>query len=141
MFIHAETEILETKPNGDVIVFSRIDLSFPFSNRSVVAQMSPPVETDWFGKRAFAIFLINTTHDSKPAGADGLVRATNGGNFKVAVEDDEEPGAKCHVLGLISNNYNGRVPNSSESSISKKASKFFYKLRQSLIEGHQKYFS
>ncbi len=124
-----------------MICSTRIELSFPFTDRDMVLHVSPPAETDWFGKKAYAMFVRNATHASKPAGAHGLIRASNGGNFYIAVQDDEEPGAKCEVLGLTNNNYNGWIPDSFEFIISPKASNTFYGLRQSAINGYNKYFT
>ena len=107
----------------------------------MLTRFLPPVEIDWFAKKAYAIFAENATHASKPAGADGFVRATNGGNFYIAVSDDEEPGAKCEVFGLTNNNYNGWIPDKNEWFVSPKVTKVFYEVRQSLVEGYQKYFS
>ena len=65
----------------------------------------------------------------------------NACNFYFAVSDDEEPGAKCEVFGLTNNNYNGWLPNKDEWLVGPKVTKIFYPMRQSLIEGYQKYFS
>ena len=100
----------------------------------------PPVEIDWFGKKAHAIFMENAEHASKPPGVEG-VRATNGGNFYIAVPDDEEPGVKCEVFALSNNNYNGWLPDKSEWIAAPKISKLFYEVRDSLNEGYKKYFS
>ena len=118
-----------------------IEVSFPLTNRDIVVNISPPAKIDWFGKEAYIMFLTNATHASKPPGAHGLVRATNGGNFYVAVQDDEEPGAKCEVFGLTNNNYNGRLPDKSEYFIAPKVTKVFYGLRESIIEGYKQYFN
>ncbi|CAB4021837.1 galactose-3-O-sulfotransferase 2-like [Paramuricea clavata] len=134
----AGLELLDTFPNGSVIAYTRVEVSFPLTNRDMVLLCSPPAETDWFGKKAYAMFVTDATHASKPAGAHGLIRATNGGNFYIAVPDDEEPGAKCEVFGLSNNNYNGWLPNKCEFLVTPRASKVFYQLRQSIIEGHNK---
>ena len=134
-------EILETLPDGSVICSLLVQLSFPLTNREMLTRFLPPVEIDWFGKKAYAIFLENATHASKPAGARGLVRATNGGNFYIAVPDEKEPTTKCEVFGLTNNNYNGRMPDKNEWMASKKVPKVFYQMRDSLSEGYQKYFS
>ena len=107
----------------------------------MVLHLAPPAETDWFGKKAYAMFVKNATHASKPAGADGLIRANNGGNFYIAVPDEKEPGAKCEVFGLSNNNYNGWIPDSLECVISPRAAETFYDLRQSIVDGYKTYFS
>ena len=124
-----------------MICSTRIKVSFPLTDRDMVLLVAPPVEIDWYGKKAYAIFVENSAHASRPAGANGLVRATNGGNFYIAVADDKEPDSKCEVLGLSNNNYNGWLPNESEWFVAPKASKVFYQLRQSIIEGNKQYFS
>ncbi|CAB4020037.1 Hypothetical predicted protein [Paramuricea clavata] len=135
-------EILEKLPNGGCIARSVLNLSSPLSNRDNVVYISPPCETsDWFGKKAFAIFFLDATHPSRPAGADGIVRATNGGNFYIAVQDEEEPEHKCETLMLATNNYNGKLPKSNEWLVAKKAPKFFYNIRQSVVEGYKEYFN
>ena len=137
----AGIEVLETFSDGSVIACTVIEVSFPLTNRDIVAHISPPAKIDWFGRKAYGIFLTNATHASKPPGAQGLVRATNGGNFYIAVQDDEEPGAKCEVFGLTNNNYNGWLPNKSERLIAPRATKAFYRLRESIIEGYKQYFN
>ena len=135
-------EILEKLPNGGCTARSVLNLSFPFSERDNVVYISPPYETsDWFGKKAFAIFFLDATHPSRPAGADGIVRATNGGNFYIAVQDEEEPEHKCETLMLATNNYNGRLPKNDEWLVAKKAPKFFYHIRHLVIEGYKEYFN
>ncbi|CAB4003589.1 uncharacterized protein LOC110053142 [Paramuricea clavata] len=135
-------EILEKLPNGGCIARSVLNLSFPLSDRDYILYISPPYETsDWFGKKAFAIFILDATHPSRPAGADGVVRATNGGNFYIAVQDEEEPGHKCETFMLSTNNYNGWVPKSNERLVAKKAPKHFYHIRQDVVEGYNEYFN
>jgi hypothetical protein len=134
-------EVLETFPDQAVIGYTIIEVSFPLTDRDLILHISPPAKVDWFGKEAYAMFMRNATHASKPEGAHGLIRGTNGGNFYVAVQDEEEPGAKCEVFALTNNNYNGWLPNKSEWLIAPIATKAFYQLRQSLIEGHKQYFS
>ena len=124
-----------------MICSTLIELSFPFTDRDMVLHLSPPVETEWFGKKAYVMFVKNAIHASKPAGNNGLIRATNGGNFYISVPDEREPGAKCEVLGLSNNNYNGWVPDWLEFVISPRAAKVFYSFRQSLVNGYKTYFS
>ena len=134
-------EILETFSDESVIAYTIIEVSFPLANRDLVLHVSPPAKIDWFGRIAYAIFVRNATHASKPPGAQGLVRATNSGNFYISVQDDEEPGAKCDVFGLTNNNYNGWLPNKSECVIAPRATKAFYRFRESIIEGYNQYFN
>ena len=136
-----DIQVLETFPDGSMIAFTRIELSFPFTDRDMVLHAAPPTETDWFGKKAYAMFVNNATHASKPAGADGLIRANNGGNFYIAVQDEKEPGAKCEVFGLSNNNYNGWIPDSFEFVTGPRVAKTFYDLRRSIVDGYKTYFS
>ena len=137
----AGIEVLETFSDGSVIAYAIIEVSFPLTNRDAVLHVSPPAKLDWFGRKAYAMFMANATHASKPPGTRGLIRATNGGNFYIAVQNDEEPEAKCEVFGLTNNNYNGWLPNKSECLIAPKATKVFYRLRESIIEGYKQYFN
>jgi hypothetical protein len=136
-------KMLEKLPNGGCIVRSVMSLSFPLSDRDYLVYFSPPYETsDWFGKKAFAIFLLDATHPSRPAGADGIVRATNGGNFYIAVPDEEEPGHKCEALMLSANNNNGWLSKNNEWLVTRIASRnLFYHLRHLVIEGYKEYFN
>lgn len=137
-----DIQILEVTPDGGSIVFTRIELSCPLTDRSMVLYVSPAREVDWFGKRGFAMFVKNASHTSKAVGADGLVRATNGGNFYIAFPDDKEPEKKCQVFGLTSNNYNGSLPSVGiEWLVSNRASRVFYKLRENIIKGYNKWFN
>ena len=135
-------EILETYPdNKGMITFMRYPASFPLRDRSFVLFMPPVKEIDWFGKRAFFQIQKNTRHPSKPEGADGLVRATNGGNFTVIVPDEKEPSGACKLFCLSSNNYNGRLPNKHiEWIIKKKVPASFNQLFANMVEGYKKYF-
>ena len=117
-----------------------MDLPFPFTNRDFVIYFSPPYETsDWFGKKAYATFQRNATHSSRPAGVDGNVRASNGGNFTITIPNDEDPEHKSEMWLLTTNNYNGRI--SRECIIGRSAPKVFYPLRKSILEGYREYFS
>ena len=48
---------------------------------------SPIKEIGWHGKRAFSLFVY--VHDN------GAAKATNGGNFYIAIADKIEPQTKC----------------------------------------------
>ena len=136
-----DIEILETGPDGSIIVSTRVALSFPLTDRELVLFVSTTREIDWYGKKAFAMFVKDASHPSKPVGGNGLVRATNGGNFYIVTPDEKEPESKCQVFGLTNNNYNGRLPNARmEWLIGRKAPKVFHKLQKNAIEGYKKYF-
>lgn len=136
-----DLETVEIAPDGARIVFTRADLSWPITDRSFVLYVSSTKQIDWYGKKAFALFVKNSSHPSKPAGGDGLIRATNGGNFYIAIPDKNEPEAKCQVFGLTNNNYNGWLPNTCvEWLVGRKASKVFYTLRKSIVEGYKNHF-
>ena len=88
-------EIVETYPdNKGVVRFMRTLLSFPLWDRSFLLFFPPPKEIDWYGKRAFILIQKNAWHRSKSEGADGSVRATNGGNIDVII-----PGPGCSKTG------------------------------------------
>ena len=136
-----DIEILETGPDGSIIVSTRIALSWPLTDREMVLHVSTNREIDWYGKKAFAMFVKNASHPSKPVGGHGLVRATNGGNFYIISPDEEEPDSKCQVFGLTNNNYNGRLPNARmEFLVGRKAPKVFRKLQNNVIDAYDKYF-
>ena len=136
-----DIEILETGHDGSIIVSTRVALSFPLTDRELVLFVSTTKEIDWYGKKAFAMFVKNASHPSKPVGGRGRVRATNGGNFYIVTPDEKEPENKCQVFGLTNNNYNGRLPNARmEWLVGRKAPKVFHKLQKSAIDGYIKYF-
>ena len=136
-----DLETLEVTPDEGRIVFTRVELSCPLRNRDLVLFVSPTREVDWYGKKAFAMFVKSATHPSKPEGGDGLVRAINGGNFYIAIPDDEEPQTKCNVFGLTNNNYNGWLPNTgTEWLVSRLAPRVFHKLKENVIQAYYKYF-
>ena len=126
---------MEKLPNDGCIGRSVPNLSFLRSNRDHVLYFSPSDETsDWIGKKAFAIFFLDVQHSSRPAGADGIVRTTNGGNFYMAVPDEEKPEHKCGDAFMLSTNkYNGWIMSKTESMVIGKASQVFYNLRQCVL--------
>lgn len=133
--------MLERLPSGGCILRSVLHLSFPFSNRDYILYCSPPYElNDWFGRKAFGIFFLDSTYPSRPAGADGNVRATNGGNFYIAVQDEERPEHKCETFMLTTNNYNGWIPDKNEWMVAKRAPRVFHQIRQCVIKGYNEYF-
>ena len=75
------------------------------------------------------MFAENATHASKLAGARGLVRPTKGGNFYIAMPDEEEPGAKYEIFGLTNNDYSGLLPNKNEWLVVPKVTKVLYQVR------------
>ena len=136
-------ETLEVSPDKGRILFARAALPWPLTDRGFVFFVPPTIEIDWYGKKSFAMFLKNASHPSKPPGEDGLVRATNGGNFYIAIPDEKEPQTKCQVFGLTNNNYNGWLPNTGifiEWMVARAAPKVFHKLKQNAIEGYYKYY-
>lgn len=136
-----DLETLEVTSDGGIVVFTRVALSWPLTDRSIVLFVSPTREVDWYGKKSFAMFVKNASHQSKPAGEDGLVRATNGGNFYIAIPDDNDSESRCQVFGLTNNNYNGCVPRIHiEWLVGRAAPGVFLKLQKNLIEGYEKYF-
>jgi len=83
------------------------------------------------------MFQKNATHSSKPEGEDGCIRAYNGGNFYVAVpNENDRPGAACKVLGLTNNLYKGWLPNI-EFLIGRIVPGAFNKLQEDMINGYK----
>lgn len=135
-------QILETCPdNKGVVRFMRYPTSFPLCDRSFVLRILPPKEIDWFGKRAFIQIQKNAQHPSKPEGADGLVRATNGGNFNVIIPDENNPSSACTLFSLSRNNYNGRLPKKHiEWIVGGKVAASFNQYLANMVEGYEKFF-
>ena len=140
--IFQDHEILETYPDEKGVVrFMRYPMSFPLWDRSFVLFFPPLKEIDWFGKRAFIQIQKNAWHPSKPEGADGLVRATNGGNFIVIIPDENERSKACTLFSLSTNNYNGWLPTKHiEWIIGRKVPASFKEFFASMVEGYEKYF-
>ncbi|KAJ7319200.1 hypothetical protein OS493_036363 [Desmophyllum pertusum] len=140
--VFMDHEIVETYPDDQgVVKYMRLPLSFPLRDRSFILYFPPIKEIDWFGKRAFIEILKNAWHPSKPEGADGLVRATNGGNFNVIIPDETNPDATCTLFSLSKNNYNGCMPNKNiEWILGRKVSASFSLFLDNMIEGYKKYF-
>ena len=119
----------------------RYPISFPLWDRSFLLFLPPPKEIDWFGKRAFIQIQKDACHPSKPEGADGLVRATNGGNFIVIIPDENNPSAACTLFRLSKNNYNGWLPTKHiEWIVRRKVTATFNQYLASMVEGYEKYF-
>ena len=118
-------------------------MSFPLWDRSfVLPYIPPPKEIDWFGKRAFIQIQKNAQHSSKPEGADGLVRATNGGNFIVIIPDENSPNSACTLFSLSKNNFNGWLPKKHiEWIIGRKVAASFNQFFASIVEGYERYFT
>ena len=135
-------EILETYPDDQGIVrFMRYPAKFPVWDRSFVLFFPPTREIDWFGKRAFIQIQKNAWHPSKPEGADGLIRATNGGNFTVIIPDEKKPEEACTLFSLSTNNYNGWLPSTHiEWIVGRKVPASFNTFLANIVEGYKKYF-
>ena len=131
-----DLETLEVYPDGGFVTYMRAVTSWPIKDRSFVLFYSPIKEVDWYGKKAFVIVQKNVVNPSKPEGEDGCVRAYNGGNFFVALEDKHEPEAACKVFGLTNNNYNGWVPNF-ERVMARIVPRAFNKLQENVIKGYK----
>lgn len=138
-FMHHE--ILESYPDGGFLTISRIKVSWPLKDRSFVLFRPPVKEVDWDGQEAFMLIQKNAWHPFRPTGADGCVRATNGGNFTIIIPDKENPTGECKMFGLRNNNYNGNFPKTRLRCIlAKKIPKTFNHLREGIINGYNKYF-
>ena len=139
---YLDQEILETYPDDQGLVrFMRSPATFPFCDRSFILFVTPFKEIDWYGKRAFLQIQKNACHPSKPEGADGLVRATNGGNFIVVIPDETKPNAACKLFSLSTNNYNGWLPNTHiEWIIARKVPASHNTFFANIVEGYNMYF-
>ena len=137
-----DVEALEVYPNdGGIIQYVKVPLPWPLADRSLVLYVSTPKEMDWFGRKASYFFVKNAQHPSKPEGQDGLVRATNGGNFTVVMADEEKPDEACRVFKLSTNLYNGWIPKRNVEWMFKRAiPRTFNNWHQAMIEGYEKYF-
>lgn len=140
--IFLDHEILKTYPDDQGFVkFMRIHTPFPLWDRSFVLFFPTVKEIDWFGKRAFIQIMKNATHPSKPEGADGFVRGTNGGNFDVIIPDETKPNEACNLFSLSNNNYNGWLPNKHiEWIIGRSVPASFSRYLDNMVEGYNKYF-
>ena len=106
-----DLEMLEVYPeNGRYLIYDRVELSWPISDRGFVLFQTSPVNVDWYGKKAFFIIMKNGWHPSKPENAAGVVMGTNGGNFYLVTTDENNPETACTVFGLTANNFNGWIP-------------------------------
>lgn len=133
-------EILETYPNDQGHVkFMRRPAPFPFWDRTFVLFIPPTREIDWCGKRAYFQLQKHTKHPLKPEGADGYVRAKNGGNFYVIIPDETKPDSACKLFFLSTNNYGGWLPNM-EWLYKKLSPKAFEDFLGNIVEGYKKYF-
>ncbi|XP_078344899.1 uncharacterized protein LOC144630407 [Oculina patagonica] len=133
-------EILESYPDGSFLTVSQIKVSWPLRNRSFVLFRPAVKEVDWYGQEAFMLIQKNAWHPSRPAGSDGCVRATNGGNFTIIIPNKDNPTEECKMFGLR-NNYNGNFPKTKlRFVLAKKIPKTFNLLREGIIDGYNKYF-
>lgn len=137
-----EHEILEAYPDdGGYLTYMRALLSFPLKDRSFVLYLPPAKEVDWYGKQALFLLSKDGWHASKPEGKDGLVRATNGGNFYVVTPDEKKPDAACTVFGLTNNLYNGWIPKTNMEWMQKRiVPRKFNEWKESMVDGYEKYF-
>ena len=134
-------EVLETFPDEGSITYMRALLSWPLTDRSFVLYFPQAKEVDWFGKRAILLLIKHAWHSSKPAGEDGFVRATNGGNFYVITEDKEQPNGACHVFGQSCNLYNGWIPKTNmEWMIKRVVPKSFNEFLENMVTGYENFF-
>lgn len=137
-----EHEVLEAYPDdGGHVTYMRALLSCPLKDRSFVLYLPPPKEVDWYGKQALFLLIKDGWHPSKPEGEDGLVRATNGGNFYVVMPDEVQPDAACKVFGLTNNLYNGWIPKTGTEWMQRRVvPRKFNEWRENMVEGYHKYF-
>ena len=140
--VFVDQEIVKTFPDDQgCVVHLSLPTSRPLSNRSFMLFLPATKEIDWFGKRCHIMFQKDAWHSSKPPGADGLVRVTNGGNFFVISADEKNPDSACTLFCLSNNNYNGWLPKTYiEWLVSGGAISSFNRFFDCVIEGYEKYF-
>ena len=135
-------EVVETYPDDrGCVTYMRALLSFPLVDRSFVLFPPPSTAVDWYGKKAYFLLIKHGWHPAKPEGKDGLVRATNGGNFYVVMPDEQNPDEACRVFGLTNNLYNGWIPKTYVEWMQRRVvPKKFNEWRENMVEGYKKYF-
>lgn len=140
--VFVDQEIVETYPDDQGHAFFVASPTlWPLTDRSFMLFSPPTKEIDWFGKKAYILIQKNAWHSSKPPGADGRVRATNGGNFFVIIPDETAPDSACTLFGLSNNNYNGWIPKRHiERLVSSAVVSSFNRFFECVVEGYQKYF-
>lgn len=138
----ANTEILERYPNnGGYVLFLITKTPWPLRDRNFVLFTTPHKEVEWFGEKAFLIVQKNAWHRLKPTGDDGMIRATNGGNFFIVIPDEKNPESSCRVFSLSNNNYNGCLPQTNiEFVLARLVPKVIGRLQKDMIAGYEKYF-
>lgn len=134
-------EILEEYPdNGGYVVSNRAELSWPLGDREFVLFIPPTKQIEWYGKPALLVACVNAWHPSKPVGR--YVRATNGGNFYIAIPDEKDPENKCTIFGLTHNNYNGWLPKTHiQWLLARSVPKAFTFFFECLAQGHKMFFA
>jgi hypothetical protein len=138
-----DNELLEEYPdNGGYLAYNRVEMPWPLTDREFVAFITPPIEVEWYGKQAYLIAYMNASHKSKPANEGPYVRVTNGGQFYIITEDENDVNHACTIFSLSHNLYNGYIPAKHVEwlvarSVPKTVTKFF----DSLVEGHKTFFS
>lgn len=80
------------------------------------------------------MFAKNASHPSRPEGEDGLVRAYNGGNFYLAIPDENENEEACRMFGLSNKLFKGWVPDI-ECLMGKLVPRGFIELRENATKG------
>lgn len=132
--------ILEELDDGGHITYLKAKTSWPLSDRAFVLHLPPIKEIDWYGRRSLILIQKNAEHLSKPEDVRNyVVRATNGGNFFIATQDEHE-NQKCTVFGLTNNNFNGWIPkNRFRFFVREAVVKSFRRLREGMIVGYLKY--
>ena len=137
-----DQEIVKTYPDDQgYIFFLPVSTPCPLQDRSFMLFSPPTKEIDWYGKRGYILIQKNAWHSSKPAGADGRIRVTNGGNFFVITPDETKPDSASKVFSLSNNNYNGWMPKRHvERFISKSVVSTFNRFFECVIQGYNEYY-
>ena len=138
-----DNEVLEEYPDGGgYLIYNRVELAWPLTDRDLVLFTTAGIEVEWYGKQAYLLPYINVSHRSKPANVGPYIRMTNGGQFIIATADENDPDHACTIFGLSHNLYNGYLPSRHmEWLLSRAVPKSLGNFYDSLVEGHKLFFA
>lgn len=137
----SDHEVLKSYSDGSYLTYLKVLTSFPLADRSFVMYNPPVQNVHWYGKEAKLMIDKNGWDDSKPAGEDGCVRATNGGNLTIFTPDEKNPTRACKVFALRNSNYNGWIPQAlMRLVLPRSVPRVFDLYRKNIIEACNKYF-
>ena len=139
----ADNEVLEEYPDsGGYITYNRVEMPGPLADRDFVLFTTAAIEIEWYGKQAYLVPFTNASHKSKPANEGPYVRATNGGQFLIVTEDENDPNHACSLFILTHNLYNGYIPAKVvEWMVARAVPRAFTKFFDDLVDGHRQFFA